>query len=284
MTTPALSRRRALLARNRARRGARIPPRAEPPTAIALTYARALRSIVRLFGMQSRALIEGVAPHLRERADADGDPPAFPRQVVDRVVAQLRARLAARVDTPAIRRRVEAIAMRAAGWSERELRRQLRQLTGIDPTLEDPDLSRLMERFREQNLKLIRSLADDQVARVRRVLTRARIGTRVEELTADIREQTGAVASRAELIARDQTLKLNAQVTRARHEALGVTHFRWSTSRDARVRASHRELDGREFAYADPPIVDGEPTIPGVGFQCRCLAIPIVSGDEAASS
>jgi SPP1 gp7 family putative phage head morphogenesis protein len=95
------------------------------------------------------------------------------------------------------------------------------------------------------------------------------------DAVATIREALGATRSRAETIAVTETHKLAAQLTQARHEAAGITRFRWSTSHDARVRPSHRVLHGREFDYDDPPIVDGEPTLPGHAPRCRCVPIPI---------
>jgi SPP1 gp7 family putative phage head morphogenesis protein len=82
--------------------------------------------------------------------------------------------------------------------------------------------------------------------------------------------------SHADLIARDQVTKLNADMTRMRHKAAGIKRFRWSTSRDERVRESHAALDGEEFSYDDLPEVDGEKVMPGEPVCCRCVAIAIV--------
>lgn len=87
--------------------------------------------------------------------------------------------------------------------------------------------------------------------------------------------------SRAELIARDQVLKLNAEVTQKRHEAAGIVEFVWSTSRDERVRPDHKVLEGKRYRYDDPPVVDrrrGTRGLPGIHFQCRCVAIPVIPG------
>jgi len=100
-----------------------------------------------------------------------------------------------------------------------------------------------------------------------------------------LEERVGVSASRAQLIAVDQTLKTNAQVMRARHEAAGVTQYRWSSSRDERVRKRHAELDGQVFSYDDPPETndDGDTNNPGEDFRCRCIAVPFVDDlDEEA--
>jgi len=80
-------------------------------------------------------------------------------------------------------------------------------------------------------------------------------------------------------------LKLNAQITQVRHEAAGVTEFIWRTSKDERVRADHEILDGKRFRYDEPPIVDrrrGDRALPGVYFQCRCIAEPVIPGFDDA--
>jgi SPP1 gp7 family putative phage head morphogenesis protein len=85
------------------------------------------------------------------------------------------------------------------------------------------------------------------------------------------------------LIARDQILKANADLSRTRMQRVGVTRYRWSTSRDVRVRADHAALEGTMQTFSDPPVVDqrtGRRANPGVDFQCRCVAIPVFDNDD----
>jgi SPP1 gp7 family putative phage head morphogenesis protein len=118
---------------------------------------------------------------------------------------------------------------------------------------------------------------------VRDVLNELR-GARVEEIAQRIAETTDATASRARLIARDQTLKLNAEITEARHRAAGVTEYVWRSSRDERTRERHKELDGTRHRYSDPPVIDertGRRGNPGDDYQCRCTADPVITGFDA---
>lgn len=78
--------------------------------------------------------------------------------------------------------------------------------------------------------------------------------------------------SRYQLIARDQTAKLNAYLDRLRQEQAGIEKYRWLTSRDERVRDRHRQYEGQIYSWDKPPS-DGHP---GEAVQCRCLAIAIV--------
>jgi len=103
-------------------------------------------------------------------------------------------------------------------------------------------------------------------------------GIRWEVLEKRLRERSDVSKSRAELIARDQTGKLNGAIQKASQTAAGVTQYKWATAGDERVRESHDELDGEVFDWNGP----GAPGIghPGDDFQCRCTPLPILPGDE----
>lgn len=98
-------------------------------------------------------------------------------------------------------------------------------------------------------------------------------GLRVEELTGKLLDRGDVSESRAELIARDQTLKLNGAITEIRQTNAGVTEYIWSTSLDERVREEHASLEGETFSWDSPPEVGH----PGEDFQCRCVALPVIS-------
>lgn len=97
-------------------------------------------------------------------------------------------------------------------------------------------------------------------------------GLRVEVLRDRLLERGDVSESRAELIARDQTLKLAGAINEARQKDAGLTYFVWSTSNDERVRPEHAALDNQVFDWSALP----EPGAPGQDFQCRCVAIPYV--------
>lgn len=127
---------------------------------------------------------------------------------------------------------------------------------------------------REANIRLIEDAHRDYAAQVREVFDNALTeGLRVEELAAKLAERGDVSESRAELIARDQTLKLNGQITRLRQQAAGVEEYIWSTSQDERVRPEHAALEGRKFAWDEPTPIGYAPS---EDFQCRCIPIPVI--------
>lgn len=138
-----------------------------------------------------------------------------------------------------------------------------------------------VESWRTKNIGLIKSLAGKQIEEIRDVLTSAQDNAlRVEDLRAKIQERFDVTKSKADLLARDQTLKLNGQITQERQQASGITHYVWTTSNDERVRPAHEKLDGTTQSWISPPEVseDGRHEHPGGDYQCRCTADPILDG------
>jgi len=149
-------------------------------------------------------------------------------------------------------------------------KRQQRRLVGID-LRRDNALAPFAEQFRRENVQLISSIVTDQLARVKEVLD-TNFGMPAKELARQLQDQFDITRSRANLIARDQTLKLNGQLTRVRQQNAGIGSYIWTTSGDERVREEHGALDGEQFSWDNPPSVGH----PGEDFQCRCTAYPVI--------
>lgn len=99
------------------------------------------------------------------------------------------------------------------------------------------------------------------------------VGLRAEDMAKLLLARGNVSKHRAELIARDQVLKLNGQINRIRQQNAGVESYTWSTSHDERVRHEHELRDGKPFRWDLPPD-DGHP---GEPIQCRCIPIPIIT-------
>jgi SPP1 gp7 family putative phage head morphogenesis protein len=259
------------------RRRPKVPPPA-PPSGAIVAHTKLLRE---LSAEMDAAILDALRAEGIVRADAaDGDPPftrAQGRSAASRAAAAVRRVLKGKSFVA----RLQEISSATATASREAWARQLKASLGVDLPTAEPELGPVITAFRDENVALIRSLAADKVTRVRAILDDAGAGTRVEEVAKSIREMGEVTRSRAELIARDQVLKLNAEVTQKRHEAAGIVEFVWSTSRDERVRPDHKVLEGKRYRYDDPPIVDrrrGTRGLPGVHFQCRCVAVPVIPG------
>lgn len=210
------------------------------------------------------------------RADA-GDP--FPPGLMARLFVYV---------TRGVGPAFDAMAKTVDGDNEEALK-----LFGIAPG-HVPGLAGILASARQNAMQRVQQAASKYASQVQQVLADPKnADLRVEELAGLLEDRASVSESEARFIARDTTLKTNADVTRMRQQAAGVEEYRWSTSQDERVRPMHAELEGEKFAYDDPPVTndEGETNNPGEDWQCRCIALPVISfleepapeeGEEAA--
>ena len=167
--------------------------------------------------------------------------------------------------------------------NQQEVSKNLKNQTGIDLSAylgNSPRIAEKVNAMTTANVQLIKSIHSQYLDKVQNAVTQAMVnGTLNKDLAQQIKDIGKTTEKRAIFIARDQSSKLNAALTQARHEDVGITKYTWSTSGDERVRESHVEKDGQVFEYANPPADTGHP---GHDFNCRCVAIPYL-GDVLKS-
>lgn len=158
-----------------------------------------------------------------------------------------------------------------------EVSTNLKNQTGIDLSAYLRNSPNVVERVNEltvSNIQLIKSIRTQYLDKVQNAVMQAMVqGALNKDLGEQLKKLGEDVESRAMLIARDQSSKLNAALTRARHEEAGIKKYMWSTSGDERVRDSHADKEGQIFEYTNPPADTGHP---GHDFNCRCVAIPVL--------
>lgn len=166
-----------------------------------------------------------------------------------------------------------------------EVSTNLKNQTGIDLSAYLRNSPNIVERVNEltvSNIQLIKSIRTQYLDKVQNTVMQAMVqGTLNKDLAEQLKKLGKDAESRAMLIARDQSSKLNAALTRARHEDVGIKKYMWSTSGDERVRESHAEKDGQIFEYTNPPADTGHP---GHDVNCRCVQIPVLDNAVKASS
>lgn len=124
-----------------------------------------------------------------------------------------------------------------------------------------------------ENIELIKSIPTKYFDRVEAVVRKNfETGMRFETIVDKIKEVGNVTESRAKLIARDQTSKMNSSFNRVRQTDLGIDKYIWQTSDDERVRPDHAEHEGKTFRWSEPPANTGHP---GEDINCRCVAIPV---------
>lgn len=272
------------LARPRVAVGRGIPH----PIGVELRYARSLRAILRASDEEIRAAVRAeaaqwVAAWQREtgihsdeslRRDA-----ATWREAITALFDVLAERMRRRMATEG----AEAVAAAATATQSQNAaswRREIRRAYGVDVLAAEPGLRSQLEAWEAENLSLITRMGSDRIDRIRGlVLENVAAGYTSARIEAELAEQLGVGTGRARLIAQDQVSKLNANMTMIRQRAAGVAEYEWSTSRDERVRPTHKANQGKRFRWDRPPSSTGHP---GHDIRCRCVALPVFPDFDAA--
>lgn len=149
----------------------------------------------------------------------------------------------------------------------------------LDDYYEGEFYEELLKKWIEDNVALIKTIPQDTLGEMREVILDGyRNGRLTKDIAKEIQHIYGVEKRHAQFIARDQTAKLNAQISRKQQEDAGVKEYVWSTSGDSRVRDSHRALNNKRFRWNDPPVVDiktGRRCHPGEDYQCRCVPLAV---------
>jgi len=243
-------------------------------------YARAIKRILDPIWKA----VELLRPALTARVDADIDMIAAAlRQIksvgmvaasdamVDRVV-----RLHANRTKDLNKRLFDAFTIKVTG-----------QTFFIDETFTIPQV----KAFVSQNVSLIKDIPNQALNRIEGIVyADFRDGASVKSTMEKLYSEIGKDESRAELIARDQIAKLNAELTQERQGQVGIETYIWRTVGDERVRESHDVMNGMLCMWNDATIysdddgetwqarssIGGYEGHPGTDYQCRCYAEPII--------
>ena len=168
----------------------------------------------------------------------------------------------------------EGIGVEIAFFNKRQFEKTTNSIFGFDIFVDEPWLSDQLKLFASQNANLIKSLPEQELERVAGEIERGlQQGERFTDISKSIQKSFGITHRRAKLIARDQTTKLNASLTKLRQEEIGVEEYIWQTSDDERVRPTHRANEGKKFRWDKPSPITGHP---GHDVNCRCVARPVL--------
>lgn len=149
---------------------------------------------------------------------------------------------------------------------------------GIDlkGVISQEGLEAYMEAASLRNAGLIKGLTDDLIKKISQDTMNALIaGESVAKLKERVKHSLNTSDSRAQLIAQDQTSKLNADLNKKRHQEAGIDSYIWRTSHDERVRPRHAALEGNKYKYDEPTGAE-EGLPPGQPIRCRCVAQAVV--------
>lgn len=145
-------------------------------------------------------------------------------------------------------------------------------------------------RLTRENASYISGLPQEAAEQLQREIQRAQqAGARPETVARLARLRfPQLLKSKINLIARTESAKASTVLTQARSEELGVDFYIWLTSEDARVRLSHRRMNGVVIPWSQPPnpeLLAGESA--GLGHyhageapNCRCTQDVVLTLDD----
>ena len=214
-------------------------------------------------------------------------PAVHDAQPVDEVIHRIAKKFGG-IDAVA-ERLAHAASLRNKGAADARAIEVIRRAVGVDITGALSGQGRIAEAMRratEWNVQLIKSIPEEYLGKLGAAVGEAwEQGRRWEDIAAVLDHVGDVTESRVEIIARDQTAKMNSAFSRVRMLDVGINRYQWQTSGDERVRETHAEVDGQEFGFDEPgPVVgtvDGEPCHPGEDILCRCTALPVFNVETA---
>lgn len=140
---------------------------------------------------------------------------------------------------------------------------------GVNVFRSEPFLRPLAEGWISENTSLIESLPSRLNPDLEGIVRRGVMnGRSVKDIAKEIKGRYGVNDYRAKLIAQDQTLKLNSDLTRYRLQSVGVERYIWRSVQDSRVRQEHADRNGKEYTFKE----GANGSQPGQEVRCRCRA------------
>ena len=267
-------------ARLRKRRGRLLKP-VKPSYKVELWYKQQLLAVVAKLRKVAR---EELLPELKrmEPLYAAGDgitrDAKVPRRPLESTFQRMGQRIGGIEQTA--NRLAALVVQRSADTVDDRLKAAIKSSVGVDisPVLTQsgPILDALRAATMD-NIDLIKSVPEQYFEKLGDAVGKnMERGMRFEDLAKEIERIGDVTESRAKLIARDQTSKMNGAFNQARQTSLGIDKYQWQTSGDERVRPEHDANDGEIFRWDSPPATGH----PGHDVNCRCVAIPYFDLDK----
>ena len=242
-----------------------------PPVPIQRQYNRALQKYLNQVGQAIREVVIQGLPSLVSERDLTLPPEARADGWVEnseRMIDTLNLRIEAiPFDGKLL---AMDIGQKTNKWHNSQWQKVLRGVFGVNIYQQEPWIVDSLNSFTAENATLITKMTRDEIEVIEGHVQRGlRAGSRHTAIAKDIQKTHDVTRSRAKLIARDQVQKLNNDLTRLRQTEMGVEEYIWRTSKDERVRPTHKANDGKRFKWNSPPSDTGHP---GHDVQCRCTA------------
>ena len=265
----------------RKRKGRLLKP-VKPSYKVELWYKTQLLAIVAQLRKVAREVLlpelKRLEPLYAKTADSLARDAEVPRRPLETTFSRMAQRFggieqtAQRLASLAVQRSLDAVDERLTAAIKSSVSVDVSpMLTQSGPILE------AMKAASKANLDLITSIPEQYFDKLGDAIGKNMdAGLRFEDLAKEVERIGDVTESRAKLIARDQTSKMNGAFNEARQTSVGIDKYVWQTAGDERVREEHAANDGQVFSWNDPPATGH----PGEDIQCRCVAVPYFDLDN----
>lgn len=267
---------------NRLRKRIRVLRGVKPSRKIELWYKAELLKVVSALRRETEAellpILQQIVPALNKTSDSLTRDALIPRRPIETSLTKLAQKFGGIEETA--NRLATAAAQRSLAETDKRLAAVIGESMKVDISAaltESGPIRASVTKAVQANIDLIKSIPEQYFEKLGTTVWDNLIdGVRFEDLADKIRHVADVTESRAKLIARDQTSKMNGAFNEARQTSVGIDKYIWSTSGDERVREEHAANDGKIFDWNDPPATGH----PGEDIQCRCVALPYVELDK----
>lgn len=248
------------------------------PSSAERDYYRVLRAVVRELRKYTNQLLPGIKPALKQDADSD--------DMVQQILELLNEGAVIAAALNEVRRLIGNV----DNIVRYNINLSFKSCLAVDVFMHNSALfDKVTGEWYASQSQLINSIVSTYTDKLGGIVSNAvQRGSLYKDVVADVKHLYDVTDNRAKFIARNEVGNLNAIITKTRQQEAGVECYEWSTSRDERVRESHRVMDGNLYYWSrsTPGEINGRkvyqaPALhPGMDYNCRCVAIPIIDTES----
>lgn len=160
---------------------------------------------------------------------------------------------------------------------------QKKKIELISPKLTDFRANAVYKNYVESLDYNIKGWVQSDITKMRETVSQMALeGKGIKTIADYIQGRYGVDQKKALFLARNENAIATSEYLAAKYQEEGITHFKWLTAKDERVREDHKKLHGKIFTFDNPPVVDsrtGAKGLPGEYYNCRCRLEPVVTSD-----
>lgn len=248
------------------------------PSSAERDYYRVLRAVVRELRKYTNQLLPGIKPALKQDADSD--------DMVQQILELLNEGAVIAAALNEVRRLIGNV----DNIVRYNINLSFKSCLAVDVFMHNSALfDKVTGEWYASQSQLINSIVSTYTDKLGGIVSNAvQRGSLYKDVVADVKHLYDVTDNRAKFIARNEVGNLNAIITKTRQQEAGVECYEWSTSRDERVRESHRVMDGNLYYWSrsTPGEINGRKVYPapalhpGMDYNCRCVAIPIIDTES----